>query len=58
MLTHKDPNGIIHRVVGEQDWSMEYYWACKPWNEGGSQLREKDCKKDRVVTCVVCLGRR
>lgn len=58
MLTHKDASGVVHEVVPEQDWTTEYYWACKPWNEGGTQLRLTDCKEGRVVTCMTCLGKR
>jgi hypothetical protein len=59
MMFHVDKHGIVHEVIGIQDWTMEYYKKCEPWTMQGAKLHniKQDViegRDDLQVTCLRC----
>ncbi len=54
-----DEHDVTHRIIGEQDWTWEYYKAC----DVGMRERIPDTKiavhpAYWFPTCVACVGRK
>lgn len=54
-MRHRDAEGLVHRVVGEQDWTWENFLACD-YTAGYRILEEAIRKTNAPVTCLRCLG--
>lgn len=52
-MRHIDKHGVVHRVVGEQDWTWEHFLACDYIS--GYRIEEaKIVRTDAPVTCIAC----
>ncbi len=55
MKHHLDKHGVVHRVVGEQDWTWEHFLACD--YNGGYRIEEaKIVWTGAPVTCITCVA--
>ncbi len=52
---HRDKHGVVHRVVGEQDWTWEHFLACD-YNSGYRIEEAKIVWTGAPVTCITCVA--